>query len=172
MSGSDIQLFEYYLQPGYIFLNEGPTIISTVLGSSVAVSLWDQKKEYGGMANYLYPFAKVREQATSQYGNVAIRHLVKMLREEGAKDKNIKAQIFGGAETEYPECANVARENVNVARRTLNKLKIEIISEDVGGSLGRKIVFNTFKNEAIVYKVGTLRNSDWYPYLYEGDRNR
>jgi chemotaxis protein CheD len=172
MSGSDIQLFEYYLQPGYIFLNEERSLISTVLGSSVAVSLWDQKKEYGGMANYLYPFVNHREQATAQYGNVAIRHLVKMFSEEGAKEKNIKAQIFGGAATESPECANVARENVSVARRILNKLKIEVISEDVGGNLGRKIVFNTFKNEAIVYKVSTLRDSDWYPYLYERDRNR
>lgn len=172
MGGSDIQLFEYYLLPGYIFLNREPSLISTVLGSSVAVSLWDRKKKYGGIANYLYPFTKIREQATAQYGNVAVRHLVKMLLEEGAKAKDIEAQIFGGAETASPECAKVARGNVNVARKVLKAFKIKVISEDVGGGLGRKVVFDTLKNEALVYKVGTLRGSDWYPYLYEGDRDR
>ena len=31
---------EYFLQPGYIYLPERPTVISTVLGSSVAVGLY------------------------------------------------------------------------------------------------------------------------------------
>ncbi len=165
MSEGEIQFFEYYLLAGYIFLNAEPSLISTVVGSSVAVALWDPKKKYGGMAHYLYPFTKVREAATSQYGNVAVRYLIKMLAQEGTKEKDIKAQIFGGAETLSPEGTKIARENIGVAKSTLQKFGIEIISEDVGGGLGRKVVYNTLKNEAIVYKVNSLRSSDWYPYL-------
>lgn len=170
MSGNDVQLFEYFLLPGYIFFNKEPSLISTVLGSSVAISLWDQKKKYGGMANYLYSSTNVRNAATSQYGNVAIRYLMRMFMQEGTKQKDLKAQIFGGAETQSMECAKIARQNIRTAKNILMKLRIDIISEDTGGQLGRKIVYNTLKNEAIVYKVNELRNSDWYPYTNSGGR--
>lgn len=170
MDKPDIQLFEYFLRPGYVVFNAEPSILSTVLGSNVAVSLWDQKKKYGGMANFLYPVAKVREGATAQYGNVAIRCLVGMLLEEGVMQKDMKAQIFGGSRTDSAEGAKVARENIQTAKRILMKFHIAIVSEDVGGQMGRKVVYNTLKNEAIVYKVNNLRSDDWYPYIDGGDR--
>ncbi|MCK9363686.1 MAG: chemotaxis protein CheD [Syntrophales bacterium] len=171
MFNKDVVLFEYLLLPGYIFLNAEPSLISTVLGSNVAVSLWDQNKKRGGMANYLYPDCGVGDAATSRYGNVAIRHLARMLVQEGTKRKDIKAQIFGGAETEERECIRIARRNVSIAKKIMLELRIEIISEDTGGSMGRKIVYNTEKNEAIVYKVNGLRGSDWYPYVNDRGEN-
>jgi len=39
--------------------------------------------------------------------------------------------------------------------------------------MGRKVVYNSLKNEAIVYKVSDLRSSDWYTYglkLYCGGK--
>jgi chemotaxis protein CheD len=164
MTNKDLVLFEYFLLPGYIFLNRGPSLISTVLGSNVAVSLWDRKKKYGGMVNYLYPALESGGASSSAYGNVAIPHLAKMLINEGTKRKDIKAQIFGGAEKESLESAKIARKNVSAARKILRELRIDIVSEDIGGRLGRKIVYNSEKNEAIVYKVNDLRCSDWYPY--------
>jgi len=172
MNKRDLELFEFFLLPGYVFFNVEPSLLSTVLGSHVAVSLWDQKKKQGGMANFLYPTTKPSQAATSQYGNVAVQHLVNMFLEEGTKLKDIKAQIFGGSTRESPECRQVAKENILVAKKVLIKLRIEIISEDVGGQMGRKIVYNSLKNEALVYKVSDLRNSDWYPYNPEGDRAR
>ena len=52
MNEKDVRLYEYYLKPGYIFLNREPSIISTVVGSCVMVSLWDCKGRYGGAAHY------------------------------------------------------------------------------------------------------------------------
>jgi chemotaxis protein CheD len=171
MFGRDIVLLEYLLLPGYIFLNAEPSLISTVLGSNIAVSLWDQNKKRGGMANYLYPDCGAGDAATSRYGNVAIRHLAGMMAKEGTKRKDIKAQIFGGAETGDRDCIQIARRNVSIAKKILHQLHIQLVSEDTGGSLGRKIVYNTEKNEAIVYKVNDLRNSDWYPYVNDRSGN-
>jgi chemotaxis protein CheD len=41
---------------------------------------------------------------------------------------------------------------------------ISIVSEDVGGALGRKIVFNTLTNDVAVLKTDGVRKSDWFPY--------
>jgi chemotaxis protein CheD len=85
----------------------------------------------------------------------------------GRKKKDLQAQLFGGAATEDPLCAQIAGENVAVARRSLTKHGIRIISEDTGGNMGRKIVYNSLTNEAIIYKVQNLRRGDWYPYVQE-----
>ncbi len=142
--------------------------MSTVVGSCVAVSIWESKKEIGGMAHFLYPFTGDRRRATAQYGNVAVKYLVAMFLEQGGKVKNLRAQIFGGALMAPVDCIRIAKENVQMARKILRSHHISIASEDTGGNMGRKIVYNTQRNEAIVYKVNTLRQGDWYPYIQEG----
>lgn len=166
MKEKDIRLYEYYLKPGYIFINRESSVISTVLGSCVAVSLWDCKKSYGGMAHYLYPFAGSEEKTTARYGNVAIGCLLKMFLEAETDKKNIEAQIFGGAAPQrFAECERVAKENIGIARSILKRARIRIVSEDVGGVMGRKLLYNTFSNETIVYKAKKIRRDDWYPYV-------
>ncbi len=165
MKTKDIQPYEYLLLPGYIFMSHEPTLISTVLGSGVAISLWDSKKKYGGMTNYLYPRAEKRTEMTAMYGNVAVKCLIDMFFEAGSQAKNIKAQVFGGAGCASVECVTMGRENIRVARSILREQRIKIISEDVGGHMGRKIVYNNAKNEGVVYKVNELRSGDWYPYI-------
>jgi len=168
MSESNIQLTEYFLMPGYIFLTRTPHLISTVLGSCVAVSFWDSRNQCGGMANFMYPRFTAPDKATSQYGNAALEHMIRMFHQEGSRNKDMYAQIFGGAFDNSAACMKVARENISVARSVLSKNRVRIISEDVGGTMGRKIVYNTLKNEAIVYKVNALRKGDWYPYAHCG----
>lgn len=143
-------------------------MVSAVVGSCVAVSLWDSKKAYGGMAHFLYPFTQDRRRATAQYGNVAVKYLVKMFLDLGGQERNLRAQIFGGAQLAPADCIRVAKENVQIARKILKSHRISVVSEDTGGTLGRKVVYHTQRNEAIVYKVGALRKGDWYPYIVEG----
>jgi chemotaxis protein CheD len=169
MNGTEIKPSdEYFLLPGYIFLSREPYLISTVVGSSVAVALWDAESKRGGMSNFLYPQREKSEKGTAIFGNVAIPYLVRMFLEEGAKETNLFSQIFGGAMAELREAEILAHKNIEIARSVLKKHGIKVISEDVGGRLGRKIVYNTFQNEALIYKVSTLRSSDWYPYDRQG----
>ncbi len=51
-----------------------------------------------------------------------------------------------------------------MAKRILNQQGIPITSEDVGGSRGRKLIFKSDTNEAIILKVDRLRQEDWFPY--------
>ncbi len=169
MEEKGIQLCEYLLKPGYIFLSRDPVIISSVLGSCVAVSLWDSRGLFGGMANYLYPETGGGEAPTAKFGNVALNHLARMFFQEGATKENIRAQIFGGASVSA-ESQTVAEENIAVARQVLRKFDIKIVSEDIGGDMGRKLIYNTLTNEAIVYKANQLRKGDWYPYRHAGSR--
>ncbi|MCP3942297.1 MAG: chemotaxis protein CheD [Desulfobacteraceae bacterium] len=155
---------DYFLKPGYIYLPEKPTVISTVLGSSVSVSLYDKTLETGGMNHFLFPVVGTGKQTTSLYGNIAVLTLIRMMLENGSVLSNLEAQIFGGAHNTDDSFRDIGRDNLKTARSVLNKKQIKIISEDVGGRLGRKIVFNTLNNEILTMKVDRLRDSDWYPY--------
>ncbi len=155
---------DYFLKPGYIYLPEKPTVISTVLGSSVSVSLYDKKLKTGGMNHFLFPFVETGKQATSLYGNIAVWTLVRMMLKNGSVLLNLEAQIFGGAHNSAESSRNIGIDNVKAARTILNQKQIKVISEDVGGELGRKIVFNTLTYEILTLKVDRLRDSDWYPY--------
>ena len=154
----------YFLDPGYIFVSLKPVAISTVLGSSVSVCLYDRRSKASGMNHFQFPAICKKNQATARYGNVAIPHLIRMMLAEGSKTENLEAQILGGAAGPEITTNNIGDENINVARRTLAERRIRIVSEDVGGEKGRKIVFNTSSNEVAVLKVDKIRKGDWYPY--------
>jgi len=154
----------YFLQPGYIFMAREPAVISTVLGSSVAVCIFDRKRYFAGMNHFLYPAAKRRSEATALYGNAATLTLIRMMLNEGAKTAHLEAQIMGGAHNPEVSPKDIGRENLLVARRILRRERIAIVSEDCGGSKGRKVVFTTHSNESAVLKVDRLRGCDWYPY--------
>lgn len=155
---------DYFLKPGYIYLPEKPTAISAVVGSSVVLALYDKKKKCGGMNHFLFPRIFPGQSPSSRFGNVAVVTLIRMMKKRGCKSTDLKAQIFGGAFD--PQCCekNVGLDCVNVARKILKQKDIRLVSEDVGGELGRKIVFNTATCELAVIKVDRLRESDWYPY--------
>ncbi|MCX5854691.1 MAG: chemotaxis protein CheD [Deltaproteobacteria bacterium] len=168
MSGRDHPLIDYHLPPGHIYVGHEPSLIWTVLGSCVAVSLWDSLKLIGGMVHFLYPLTADSRKSTAEYGNVAVRCLVKMFLDDGALEENLRAQIFGGAISDTADCAKIAQENLQMARMILKRHHIAVASEDTGGHMGRKIVYNTGSNETIVYKVNAIRQADWYPYVDEG----
>ena len=158
----------YLLEPGYIFVATKPTVISAVLGSCVAVCVYDKKRMVGGMSHFQVPYVQNKDRATARYGNVATFALIRMMIDDGSRVKHLEAQVFGGAYDREICPRNIGRENVMVARKILAKHRIRIISEDVGGQKGRKVVFHTHTNEIAVLKVDKLRKADWYPY--ESDR--
>lgn len=153
------------MKPGFIYVSiEKPTVISTVLGSSVAVSLYDRKRQTGGMNHFLYPVAENRAGATALYGNAAVAALIELMLSSGSKLKHLEAQILGGGYNPDISPEDVGRRSVSVARRILGRKGIRVVSEDSGGSRGRKVVMNSFSGELVVVKVDRLRGGDWYPY--------
>jgi chemotaxis protein CheD len=159
-----IERFQYFLKPGYVFLSPEPSLISTVLGSAVTVCLWDRKHRYGGVAHFLYPEIKPPNKTTTQYGNVAILTLIKLLINDGSEKTSLEAQVFGGGDPNSYNSETLGNQNILIAKKILTQQGILITSEDVGGSRGRKLVFKTDTNEAVVLKVDRLRQEDWFPY--------
>ncbi|MBF0541457.1 MAG: chemotaxis protein CheD [Nitrospirae bacterium] len=152
-----------YIEPGNVFFSKKPHRMSTVVGSSVAVCLWDKKNKCGAMSHFMYPYIRDKEQATLWYGNVAMITLIKLMDKSGINRHDVVAQILGGARSSNEnEINNMGQENISVAKKALAFYKIPIVAEDVGGIIGRKIVFDSTTGHIAVLKVFDLRQSDWY----------
>lgn len=153
-------LKKYFLRPGYLFVSREPYLIYTVLGSCISICLWDNKRQMGGMNHYIY--GKTGSQKPSgKYGDAAIPHLIRMLTDLGSDPQNLKAHVVGGAQSLQLQSA-VGRNNVAIAEDLLAKYRIEILTLEIGGHIGRKIIFNTHNGELLIYKVNKIRESDWY----------
>lgn len=133
-----------FIHVGQIHVDVAPAAISTILGSCVAVCLYDKKLEIGGMNHYLLPFWNGNGLQSPKFGNIAIPKLIETMLDIGSDIKNIEAKIFGGASMNVSSSNNmmIGEKNILVAREILKEYKIVLVAEDVGRENGRKIQFN------------------------------
>ncbi len=125
--------------------------IMTILGSCVAVCLWDEKNNVVGMNHYLLPLWNGEGFRSLKYGNVSILKLVDEMIFKGAIKENIVAKIFGGATINFESNAlSVGEQNIRVAQDILKNLNIPIVAQDVGGNKGRKVIISSVDGSAYV----------------------
>ena len=160
-----LEVYRYHLEPGGVFSCGEPAMVSAVLGACVAVCLHDRRLKIGGMNHFLYPKTKIFGPDNAQYANVAIPALIKKLQKQGSHLEDLEAQIFGGGETAGAFGGDkTGGQNVKMARKILKKNGIRVVSEDVGGLKGRRLIFHTGTNEALVMKTHRIRRGDYHPY--------
>lgn len=145
-----------YVAPGELMATTLPRAARTLLGSCVAVCLWDADLCIGGMTHYLLPDSKRGLEVTPRYGDVALAVLMERLHRLGTRVDRLEAKIFGGARV-IPvvrgDSAPVGDKNIALARDILGRLRIPIRGEDVGGERGRKLIFCTDDGSAWVRRL-------------------
>ncbi len=139
----------FFLYPSAIFVTKQPYIINTILGSCVAVCMWDKVLKFGGINHYMLPFWNGQGLASPKYGNIAIEKLIEKMIGLGSNKKNLIAKVFGGGEIieTQQNIFNIGERNIKLAEEILFKENIPIKSLSVGGNMGRKIIFYTFTGE-------------------------
>lgn len=139
----------HFLYPAELYLSKAPYQINTILGSCVAVCLFDPVLNIGGMNHFMLPYWNGQGLASPKYGNIANEKLLDKMLSLGCNKNNLKAKIFGGGEVIETQIVqfHIGARNIEVARLFLEEKKIPIISSSVGGKLGRKIEFFTSTGE-------------------------
>jgi len=135
-----------YLYPGQVFTASQPLLVSTILGSCIAVCLWDEKTRLAGINHYLLPSDPVRGQSDLRYGNIAIERLIDEMVSAGAATQRMVAKIVGGASILGSSASarqSIGDQNAAVARQALQKHGVAITAEQTGGLRGRKLLFHT-----------------------------
>jgi len=144
----------HFLHWGQIVVDAGGARLATIVGSCVAVCLWDARRRAGGMNHYLLPDAprlRSRVEKPWSYGELALPQLLEQLSALGASPPSLTAKVFGGAAiTSTDDRSGPGARNAALARAWLGECGIEIAAEDLGGRRGRKVVFDTASGEVTV----------------------
>jgi len=126
-------------------IGANPAVIRTILGSCIGICIFDRAKKIGGLAHILLPNDTSGGASPEKYADTAIPLLVNRLIKEGAKKEFMSAKIAGGASM-FKFQANVSLgqigdRNIEESKKSLEKLGIKLLEEDVGGNAGRVIDF-------------------------------
>ena len=145
-----------YLHPGQLYASGESALVTTILGSCVALCIWDPTNRIGGINHFLLPVGGSDMLRSPRFGTVAIPDLIKKILQLGANPKMLHAKVFGGAnviEAFRDRENHLGTQNVRIARELLQAEAIPIVSEDVGGQRGRKLIFCTDDGSAWVKEL-------------------
>jgi chemotaxis protein CheD len=140
-----------YVHPGQIYVASQSALVSTILGSCVAVCLWDPLARVGGMNHFLLPAGK-----GSRYGAEAMPELIDAMAARGALVARMVAKIFGGAcvlNAFTGARKAIGTQNAEVAIRFLAAHSIPVRADQTGGRRGRKLLFHTGTGQAYVKEI-------------------
>ncbi len=134
------------IHPGEYFATRNDTIISTVLGSCIAVALFDPGAGVGGLNHFMLPGELGRDDfvrsPNAKYGMFAIELLVNELMKLGIAKRDIRAKVFGGgAVLRFADggMTKIPQSNIDFTFEYLRKESIAVLASDVGGREPRKI---------------------------------
>ncbi|NTV29796.1 MAG: chemotaxis protein CheD, partial [Candidatus Omnitrophica bacterium] len=151
-----------FLLPGELCVSGEPMFMATLLGSCVAVCVYNRHSGAAGMNHFLRDRLATRNEPYGKFGDTATTFLVRSLLSMDDRIGRYEAKIFGGGAVvgNLGMGAGIGVENIKVARSVLEKFKIPLVEEDVGGRHGRKVYFNTKTFRVEVRRIGA-RHKDY-----------
>jgi chemotaxis protein CheD len=132
-----------------------PVELVTSVGSCVALCIYDSANRCGGLAHVMLPHSSIasNDSLPSKFADTAVPALAKAVREIGRQEACLSAKIAGGANV-FLNLKGlgpaIGLKNVEAVKAALNANKIWLAAEDVGGSYGRRIVFNVKTGVVVV----------------------
>ena len=151
---------EITVDTGKLIVSKNPKIlITSALGSCVALTLYDKAQKLGGMLHYILPEnpgGKKRE----KYADTGINLLLEKILELNANRKDLIAKMVGGAimfEEFMDNIENsIGKRNIKKGKEILKDLGIRLMSADIGGNYGRSVKFNLSNGNIYItsYRTG------------------
>lgn len=160
------QLPVVYLKPGEMHSAEKPTVVVTVLGSCLAVTMFNRRRGLGCICHGLLPHCYRPENREVpcpddlKYVDYSIRQMVKVFDRHHVPRSEIEVKCFGGADmftqrNADARVASIGKQNIIAAEKTLESEGLAVRVKDVGGRQGRKILFYTHTGEVLLKRLSS-----------------
>lgn len=147
------------IHPGEYFVSRDDLVISTVLGSCVAVALHDPHAQIGGMNHFMLPgeirSRQVFAEESARYGLYAMELLINELMKAGADRRNLVAKVFGGGHVLHHNAdSSIPDSNAEFAMVFLETERIPVATSDLGGNEARKLFFFPRTHKVLLKRFG------------------
>jgi chemotaxis protein CheD len=141
----EIERFSLVIRPGeWAVEKERP--ISTLLGSCVAVCLYDTLASLAGMNHFMLPQMKKGSHLDEDVllaGDACMEALLNGLLSRGAAKFRIQAKAFGGGtviDATLPSSLSIGKRNADFTREWLDRENIPLTASDFLGPWSRKVL--------------------------------
>lgn len=128
------------VQGDYAVSSDPAVIMSTVLGSCIAVCLFDPRARVGGMNHFLLAGDGQARGDDLKYGVNAMELLINKVLRAGGERRALQAKLFGGARM-TDHARDIGQSNALFALEFLDREGIPCISQSLGGQKARRIQF-------------------------------
>jgi len=145
------------LNIGELAVSKEEVLLETILGSCVAVCLWDERQRIGGLNHFLLPHEPLGVEKSTVYGETSIDTLVEQIHDLGADMTGLRAQIFGGGSLSSPleDIFEIGSENVKIARERMRHYGIPVVGGHMGDNNGIRVSLRISTGEVTVCPLGT-----------------
>lgn len=156
LSSREIERLARPIQPGE-WCCERDRPISTLLGSCVAVCLFDTALPIAGMNHFMLPQMNNRRPSDDDIllaGDACMEALLNGLLGRGAARHRIKAKAFGGAAIlEGNQSLSIGKRNADFAREWLERERIPLLASDFLGPWSRKVLLVPKNGDAYCKRI-------------------
>jgi chemotaxis protein CheD len=146
-----------FLKPGEIFISRESAIVSTILGSCVAITAFSGRLKVGGICHALLPKNQsLQNDGYGRYVDGAIAHILRKLEVMGIQKNEMQIKLFGGADVldiidvKRP---SVGKQNIEKALEIIKNEELFLTHSDVGGKTGRNIRFYTNTGAVLLKRI-------------------
>ena len=125
---------------GEHYVTDDPHVmLSTILGSCVAMCLRDPGAGIGGMNHFLLPEGEgAGTDAGRRYGAYAMELLINDVLKRGGRRDRLEAKLFGGGRM-FDALTDIGSANADFAEKFLADEGIPVVSRSLRGAGGRRI---------------------------------
>ncbi len=156
---------KFYLKPGELCMSHQPMMVTTVLGSCIAATMFHPLLGIGAICHAMQPVCRYRSQdchegCSEKYKYVAcvISDMIERLKRLSINVKELEVKLFGGAVmlgNRAPEdrLKSIGQQNIEAALNVFERYGVQIKIAEVGGEYGRKIIFNSRTGEVLLKRI-------------------
>jgi len=143
--------------------------VHTLLGSCVSVTMFNPRLKWAAICHAMLAdpdLATVMGTVSCEpykYVSIVVPTMIERFRTKGISPEEVEVKLFGGANVfGYKKGkragTGIGAENILRTRELLARYRLKVLGENVGGHMGRKIIFNTVTG---VVWMKRLKSSNW-----------
>ena len=151
--------------PGEYYVTINDEGIYTTLGSCISACIRDRASGVGGMNHFMLPSSDDPTgwkanglSASTRYGNFAMEHLINVILKNGGLRQNLEVKLFGGGRI-LANMTDVGKRNINFVHDYLKTEGLKVLSEDVGETFPRMVVYFPATGKVRVKRLRSLHNN-------------
>lgn len=155
------------LDPGELCLLPRPSEVETILGSCVSVVLFHPNSGLGAMSHGKFPERQCQQpncglkicRDMGNYVSCSLLFMLSYYTHQGVPYRELEVKLFGGAMMftspgqSDSSIGAIGKRNIEVAMEIIRTRHLRLVSSDIGGPWGRRIIFNTEAGEVKLQRI-------------------